>query len=75
MWRCASPLVLLVAASTTFAQPDAAILLKPERVFDGTTGPPHAGWVVLVTGGKIAAVGPADQVEAPKEARAMLNLD
>ena len=40
-------------------------LLKPARVFDGVTAEPHEGWVVLVTGDKIAAAGPAADVRAP----------
>jgi len=40
-------------------------LLKPARVFDGVTAEPHEGWVVLVTGDKIAAAGPAAEVRAP----------
>jgi len=62
-------LALVGVPSTVFAQPDAAILLKPERVFDGTTATPHAGWVVLVKGEKIAAAGPADTVDVPKNAK------
>jgi imidazolonepropionase-like amidohydrolase len=34
----------------------AAILLKPDRVFDGRTV--HAGWQVLIDGDKIVAAGP-----------------
>ena len=45
------------------------VLLKPARVFDGTAQQPHAGWVVLVRGRRIAAAGPADQVRAPADAR------
>jgi imidazolonepropionase-like amidohydrolase len=40
-------------------------LLRPARVFDGVTAEPRAGWVVLVTGQRIAAVGPAADVRAP----------
>jgi len=40
-------------------------LLKPARVFDGIAAEPHEGWVVLVTGDKIAAVGAATDVRAP----------
>src|SRR4051794_31646577 len=63
-----------VILSTLFCSPLAAaaeppILLKPDRVFDGTTATPHAGWVVLVRGEKIAAVGPAEKVEVPADAR------
>jgi imidazolonepropionase-like amidohydrolase len=45
------------------------ILLKPGRVFDGRALKPHGGWVVLVRGQRIVAAGPADQVNAPAEAR------
>src|SRR5215510_4982323 len=62
-------LALLLVTTPTFAQPDAPVLLKPDRVFDGAAGEPHAGWVVLVKGGKIAAAGPADKVEVPKGAK------
>jgi imidazolonepropionase-like amidohydrolase len=40
-------------------------LLKPARVFDGVNAEPHVGWVVLVTGDRIAAAGPAADVRAP----------
>jgi imidazolonepropionase-like amidohydrolase len=50
------------AADTTARK---STLLKPARVFDGVTSEPHAGWVVLVTGDRIAAVGPASDVRAP----------
>ena len=60
--------LLIVLSAQTSAQPE-PILLKPDRVFDGTTGTPHAGWVVLVKGGKIAAAGAVDAVEVPKNAK------
>jgi len=43
------------------AQPTApaSVLLKPARVFDGVSAQPHEGWVVLVTGNRIAAAGAA----------------
>ena len=44
-------------------------LLHPARVFDGTGAEAHEGWVVLVTGKKIAAVGPAAEVALPAGAR------
>ena len=58
----------LLVASSGRAE-DSPILLKPDRVFDGITGTPHAGWVVLVKGGKIAAAGPVEKVETPKGAK------
>ncbi len=45
------------------------VILKPERVFDGMTPEPHAGWVVVVTGQRITAAGPADQVKAADGAK------
>ncbi|QDE41022.1 amidohydrolase family protein [Luteibacter pinisoli] len=41
------------------------LLLKADRVFDARDEQTHAGWVVLVQGDKIAAVGPEGQVTAP----------
>jgi imidazolonepropionase-like amidohydrolase len=43
-------------------------LLNPARVFDSTNGLTHAGWSVLVTNNKIAAVGPAGQIQSPANA-------
>jgi imidazolonepropionase-like amidohydrolase len=60
---------LLLAAALIGADPVPAVLLKPARVFDGITARPHDGWVVLVRGNKIAAVGPADEVKAPEGVR------
>ena len=44
-----------------------ALLLRPAAVFDGVDR--HSGWVVLVEGDKIMAVGPAAQVVPPASAR------
>ena len=38
-------------------------------MFDGTSAAPHAGWVVLVKGEKIAFAGPAEKLEVPKDAK------
>ncbi len=46
-----------------------SVLIRAARVFDGVTDQAHEGWVVLVTGKKIAAAGPAGQVPAPADAR------
>src|ERR1051325_4941511 len=45
--------------------PGRPVLLRPDRVFDATSEEKHAGWVVLVEGDSIAAVGPASAVRAP----------
>jgi imidazolonepropionase-like amidohydrolase len=43
-------------------------LLRPARVFDGVAARPMEGWVVLVRGERIAAVGPAAKVTVPADA-------
>lgn len=45
-----------------FAQPDGHILLKADRIFDGTAM--HNDWSVLVTGDKITAVGVITSIPA-----------
>ncbi len=40
-------------------------LLVPDAVWDGVTDVPKTGWVVLVRGERIEAVGPADRVTVP----------
>jgi imidazolonepropionase-like amidohydrolase len=49
--------------------PDSVYLLKPAHVFDGESAQLHVGWVVLVRGEKIEAVGPASEVKAPAETK------
>jgi imidazolonepropionase-like amidohydrolase len=49
----------------------AAIVLKPERVYDGIMAMTHEGWVVLVRGERIEAAGPADKVAVPAGARVL----
>ena len=44
------------------------LLLRPARVFDAEDGRTHDGWVVLVTGDRITAAGPVDQIRAPANA-------
>ncbi len=58
-----------VAMQPAAAPTPSSILLRPQRVFDGAGEQAHEGWVVLVTGRKIAAVGPATQVSAPVGSR------
>jgi imidazolonepropionase-like amidohydrolase len=43
-------------------------LLVPDRVWDAGADAPHDGWVVLVRGERIEAVGPRGQVSAPADA-------
>lgn len=48
----------LLAAAPAMAEPRPSVLLRPAAVFDGVDPVVHAGWEVLVTGDRIAAVGP-----------------
>ena len=41
-----------------------SFVLRPARVFDGEDGRTHEGWVVVVKGDRIAAVGPKEKVES-----------
>jgi imidazolonepropionase-like amidohydrolase len=63
--RTALLLLTLFAARALPAQ--TAVLLRPERVFDGVEV--HAGWAVLVRDSLIAAAGPAASITAPAGAR------
>ncbi|MBV9879406.1 MAG: amidohydrolase family protein [Gemmatirosa sp.] len=75
--RRAAPCVVAAAllATSAAAQPApavdtaAVVLLRPDRVYDGTDAAAHAGWVVLVRGERIVAAGPAASVTAPAGAR------
>ena len=49
--------------------PDAVYLLKPAHVFDGESAQLHEGWVVLVRGERIEAVGPTVEIKAPADAK------
>src|SRR5262245_61051349 len=62
-----SPSTQLSQSST--AEPDAVYILKPARVFDGTTAQVHQDWVVIVRGEKIESAGPAGSVQTPAGAK------
>lgn len=49
----------LFAADAVTATAPKNILLRPQRVFDGTSNEAHEGWAVLVSGEKIVSVGPS----------------
>ena len=46
-------------------------LLQPGRVFTAADAVLHEGWVVVVTGDRITAVGPAAEIRVPRGARAV----
>ena len=64
---------LFACLSSVHAQPIVppaqTILLLPDRVWTGDDDAAHAGWAVLVHDGTITAVGPADGIDAPADAR------
>ncbi len=62
----ASALAAGAPTSASNEAPQGAYLLKPARVFDGVDPKPHEGWLVLVRGERIEAVGPA--LTAPADA-------
>jgi imidazolonepropionase-like amidohydrolase len=69
---CCRILNVATAAQTSspnIEAPDTVYLLKPARIFDGESAELHDGWVVLVRGEKIEAVGPASEVKSPADAR------
>src|SRR5437899_6173855 len=49
--------------------PETIYLLKPAHIFDGESAQLHDGWVVLIHGQKIEAVGPTSEIKAPADAK------
>ena len=49
--------------------PESVYILRPAHIFDGESAQLHDGWVVLVRGEKIEAVGRAAEVKIPSEAK------
>lgn len=64
---CAAVLTALLP-TTLVAQSPSVILLRPYRVWDGTSDQTRTDWVVLVSGNRIAMVGPAAAVPVPPHA-------
>jgi imidazolonepropionase-like amidohydrolase len=54
---------------STPAKPETVYLLKPARIFDGESAQLHEGWVVLVRGQKIEAVGSANETKVAANAK------
>ena len=61
--------VVALPAQAPVPAATASIVLKPARVFDAVTAGTHEGWVVVVTGNRIAAAGAAASVTVPSGAR------
>src|SRR6195256_4243249 len=69
----ASPFIQMTPSAQTQSpatkQAESVYLLKPAHIFDGASAHLHDGWVVLVRGERIEAVGPANEVKAPADAK------
>jgi hypothetical protein len=64
------PFLIVAVASAAPAQQDTGgataartLLLVPDAVWDGVADAPQRGWVVLVRGTRIEAVGPAPRAQ------------
>ena len=71
------PLLGLSIAAPTLAQPHAVttprpIVIVPDAVWDGVADAPHRGWIVVVRGQKIDAVGPEASTRPPEDAERWL---
>lgn len=56
----------VLTALIATAQPAPTVtVLQPGRVFDGETATLHEGWIVVVTGDRITAAGPAAAITYP----------
>src|SRR6185503_19165087 len=54
---------------TTPKPPETVYLLKPAHIFDGESAQLHDGWVVLVRGETIEAIGSANEIKPPANAK------
>ena len=55
--------------ATNQKQPETVYLLKPAHIFDGESAQLHDGWVVLVRGETIEAIGPAKEIKTPPNSK------
>lgn len=62
--------LIVIFALCTLSIGTSQTLLKPDRVFDGVEM--HEGWVVLVNGNIISAVGPEASVKAPRKTKEVI---
>jgi cytosine/adenosine deaminase-related metal-dependent hydrolase len=60
---------LCIASAASAGAQDSSFVLRPARVWDGTSDRARSGDFVVVTGRRIAAVGPASSIRVPPGAR------
>ncbi|HYU97203.1 MAG TPA: amidohydrolase family protein [Pyrinomonadaceae bacterium] len=58
-----------ITQSPVTKPPDTVFVLRPSHIFDGESAQLHDGWVVVVRGEKIEAVGSASDIKAPAGAQ------
>jgi imidazolonepropionase-like amidohydrolase len=59
----------ILSAAPQLADTAGSVLLVPDAVWDGTADSPQKGFVVLLRGGRIEAVGRAKDIKAPPDAK------
>jgi imidazolonepropionase-like amidohydrolase len=59
--------LMLISRPAVSAQDTPAVVLQPDRVFDGESL--HSGWIVVTRGERIEAAGPAASVTSPADAK------
>ncbi|MFC3068959.1 metal-dependent hydrolase family protein [Phenylobacterium soli] len=64
-WALAAALGAGLAMASTAAAEPPTVVLEPQGVWTAGEAAPHTGWVVVVQGHKIAAVGPKAAIAVP----------
>src|SRR5258705_4988349 len=64
-----SPTTPLAQTQAPTKPPESVYLLRPAHIFDGTSAQLHDGWVLLVRGEKIEAVGSSSEIKSPAGAK------
>src|SRR6187402_406185 len=57
-----------LASAALIAQQVPAVVLRPDRVWDGVADHAVSGWVVLIKGDRIEAAGPEGTLRIPSDA-------
>ena len=65
---CVTTLAAPRPAHADAPSPPRAVVIAPAAVWDGIADVPHPGWIVVVRGPRIEAVGSAARVSAPSDA-------
>jgi imidazolonepropionase-like amidohydrolase len=66
---CVTLATVLSTRALAQAADSSTLVISPARVFDAAEGTTHDGWLVVIRGDRIAAVGPRNAVAIPSGAR------